>query len=111
MGHESGRCETCNRSLKGRRSDAKFCSDRCRRFAFDNRKRMEKRLKIFSFTPDENADVLLLAKVSRPAADAVARVVALAGRDLGNEVLDGMWDLLVQLPGFVEMGVRNEARR
>lgn len=105
MAVNMGRCEVCGKSLKHKKSGAKFCCDAHRQFAYDNRQRVTKRASHYSLTAQELDDVNAVKKVSHDAAATILKVSSVAGRDLAHEVLDAVWDVMINLGYRVEVGV------
>lgn len=99
-GHEVGKCEVCAKSLRGRRLGTKYCCVSHQQWAYKNRKRVAKKALSYLVDPDATADLHFLETISKPAADCVKMIASVAGRDIANDVLGGMWDILVKLDVF-----------
>ena len=95
---DTGRCDWCERKLpKHSRIDVKYCKDRnCRQLAYQNRVRTNAKLKREKLPPDAVEDVKRLKTVSRECADMIMHVARIAGAPLAEQVLAGVWDVLVQ---------------
>lgn len=98
-------CEVCNRSYFRKNSRGKYCSDRCRQFAYENRKRILKRAVGYSLDARQLDDVNAVKKVSAEAASTILKVASIAGKDLAGDVLDAVWDVMINLGYRVEVGV------
>jgi len=94
---DTGCCDWCGKRLpKGSRPSRKFHSDSCRQLAFQNRQRVTAKLTAVALPPDAQEDLKRLGQFSKQCADMVRHVANVAGRELAEEVLDGVWDVLVQ---------------
>lgn len=96
-------CEVCRRSYFRKNSRGRFCSNKCRQWAFDNRKRVLKRAAGYELTPEQLDDVNAIKVVSPDASQVVLKVCSLAGKDLASEVLDAVWDVMINLGHIPEV--------
>lgn len=101
---ERHQCEVCNRWYFRHKSNGKFCTAKCRQFAFQNRKRVLKRASGYTLSDRQLDDVKTIQGVSHEAASVVLKVCSVGGQALASEVLDGMWSLLVHT-GFMDKAV------
>lgn len=96
-------CEVCNRSYFRKNSKGRYCSNKCRQWAYQNRQRVLKRAAGYAMTGRELDDILMVKKVSTDAAAMILKVSSVAGRDLAREVLDGVWDIMIKMGYRVEV--------
>lgn len=95
------KCEVCPKWFNRERRTGKYCSDKCRQWAYQNRKRVHARAVGYALTPAQLDDVKTIQAVSYEASSVVLKVCSVAGKELAAEVLDGMWSLLVHV-GFMD---------
>lgn len=88
------RCEWCKHPFPHTRGGRIYCTARCRKLACENRKRVAKRMAAYAFPVDVMKDIETVRKFSVAMADCIMKVCNVAGRDLGEEVLDSVWDIL-----------------
>lgn len=96
-------CEVCNRSYFRKNSKGRYCSNKCRQWAYQNRQRVLKRAAGYAMSGKELDDILMVKGVSHEAASMILKVSSVAGRDLAREVLDGVWDVMIKMGYRVEV--------
>lgn len=101
---ERVQCEVCRGWFYRERSTGKYCSDKCRQWAYANRKRVNARAAGYSLDARQLDDLKTVRNVSHEAELMVLKVCSVAGRELAGEVLDGVWSILVKL-GYMDAGV------
>lgn len=89
-------CDVCGKQFWADRIGTKYDSNKCRQWAYQNRKRIKNKALSYGLTPEQNEDLRKIGAYSEKAYATVLRVASVAGRDIASDVLDACWDILIQ---------------
>lgn len=98
-------CEVCGKRFVARRRGMKYCANKCRQWAYQNRKRVERKALNYGLTAEQNQDLLKIQTYSEKAYGTVLRVASIAGSAVASEVLDACWDILANTGSLRRSGV------
>lgn len=100
---ENGECLYCGVSFERATARQRFCCDAHRLRAWRQKRRVENRLPVYTLSAEQLHDLRDVKKVSHEAANTIAKVASVAGKELAGDVLDAVWDVMINMGYRVEV--------